>query len=98
MYVQYMPAYSCDRVRALLHGQVELAACRLGRCFQAVAAGVVQPAVIGAGDAALLDPSIQERGAAVGAMVSEQADVAALVAEEDQVLAQQPHELGGRLS
>src|SRR4051812_9343980 len=50
---------------------------------------VVEPAVIAAADAALLDLSPFERGAAMRAMRLERADPAPLVAEEDDLLAEQ---------
>src|SRR5712692_5241242 len=59
----------------------------LGRGLEDVAAGVVQPAVISAGDASLLDATIEQRSAAVGAVIPKQANAAELITEEHQVFA-----------
>src|SRR5437763_12438974 len=61
----------------------------LARHFEALASGVVEPAVIAAADAALLDLTPFERRAAMRAMRVERADPALLVPEDDDLLAQQ---------
>ena len=64
---------------------------RLGRGFEDAAVGVEQPAVVAAADAALLDAAELERGAAVRAVLLQEPDAPAEVAERDQILAQQAH-------
>jgi hypothetical protein len=78
------------RVGRLLDAAAQLAGGGLGRGLQAVALGVEQPAVEGAADAAVFQPAEGEVGAAVRAVAVEHAELAALVAEQDEVL---PHEL-----
>src|SRR5207244_503024 len=73
------PDEALDRIGHVLHGQVELAPVRLSGGLEAVAGGVVEPAMVGAGDSALLDPTVEERRAAVRTVVREQSDVATLV-------------------
>src|SRR5437773_247756 len=77
------------RVGFGLDRQEEPAVRGLGRSLQAVALDVVKPAVIGAGDAAFLNSAIEERCAAMRAVVLDGADASALVLEEHQVLAEQ---------
>ena len=60
---------------------------------QAVARHVEQPAVERAAQAAVLEPAVGEVGAAVRAGALEQAVAALVVAEQHQVLAEQPHRL-----
>src|SRR5436305_371377 len=64
------------------------AARRLGRRLQAIALGVIEPPVIRAGEAPLLDAAVEEGCAPMRAVVGEQTHVAALVFEEDQILPQ----------
>src|SRR5205807_5516887 len=52
---------------------------------------VEQPAVIAAADAALLDPPVVERGAAVAAVRSDEPGPPGAVAEQDEVLAERAH-------
>src|SRR5262249_40114049 len=59
------------------------------RHSEALALCVVEPAVIAAADAALLDPAPFQGGAAMRAMRVERADPPLLVAEHDNLLAQQ---------
>ncbi|MNS70331.1 hypothetical protein D3C72_1036730 [compost metagenome] len=80
------------RVGRLLDAAAQLAGGGLGRSFQAVALGVEQPAVEGAADAAVFQPAEGQVGAAVRAVAVEHAELAALVAEQHEVLA---HELHG---
>ena len=70
-----------DRISLDLHGEMELAVSGLGRRLQAISSRVVEPAVVRAGDAALLDASVEQRGAPVDAMVRDEPGVAALVLE-----------------
>ena len=74
-----------------------MASLRSGGGLENVAFAVVEPAVVGAGDAALLDAPVDERRAAVRAVVGEQADATGLVLEEDEVLAEEADELRGVL-
>ena len=67
---------------------------RLARLLEAAAVGGEQPAVIAAPDPVLLDATVLERGAAMRAVRVEHPDAPALIAERDQFLAQDPHELG----
>src|SRR5205823_787536 len=61
--------------------------------LEAVPGSVIQPAVIGARDAALLDSAVEQRSASVGAVVLDEPDVPTLVLEEHQVLAQHADKL-----
>ena len=81
-------------VRLLLDGAHD-GVVALGRGLENVAFAVVEPAVVGAGDAALLDAPVDERRAAVRTVVGEQADAAGLVLEEDEILAEEADELRG---
>ena len=63
----------------------------LRRRLQQRAVDVVEPAVIAAADAALLDVAELQRGATMGAVLLEQAHASRLVPEQHQVLAQDPH-------
>ena len=67
----------------------------LGRRLNDVTLAVVQPSVVGAGDAALFHAAVPQRSAAVGAVVSQEANTAALVLEQYEVLAQYPRRIGG---
>jgi len=60
----------------------------LARGFEDRAVGAEEPAVIAAANARFADQSEFERGAAMRAMQFQQADAAALVAEGDEILAQ----------
>ena len=71
------------RHSGLLHG--------LGRRLQALARHVEQPAVERAAQAPVLPPAEGQVGAAVRAMPVQQSVAALLVAEQDQVLAQQAY-------
>jgi hypothetical protein len=53
--------------------------------------------MISTGDAALLDPAVEERSAAMGAVIAQQPHTPTFVLEEHQVFAQEANELGGRL-
>ena len=94
-------AHIGEQDAALLHHRIgllpdvgaQVAALRLGRRLQALAVDVEQPAVEGAAQAAVLQPAIGEIGAAVRAGAVEQAVAALLVAEQHEVLAQQPDRL-----
>jgi hypothetical protein len=44
----------------MLDGEVKLALRRLVRALQAVAGGVVEPTVVGAGNPPLLDPAVEQ--------------------------------------
>src|SRR5689334_3521604 len=68
---------------------LEMAAWRLGRSFQAAAVHVVEPAVVYAAEPAVLESPIAEVGGSVRAVEIQQADATLLVAEHDQVLAEQ---------
>jgi hypothetical protein len=92
MYAKTTPALLDHRVGRLLDAAAQLAGGGLGGGLQAVALGVEQPAVEGAADAAVLEPAKCEVGAAVWTVAVEHAELAALVAEQDEVLA---HELHG---
>src|SRR5579884_3089981 len=84
------------RVGGLLHVLDDgVVALRWG--LEDVAAGVVEPAVVGAGDAPLLDAAVAEGGAPVSAVIGEQTHAALLVAEQHQVLPEQAHEARGLL-
>src|SRR5262249_14245679 len=74
-----------DGIRRLLHSLMEIAAGGLRRTFEALPFKVVEPAVIRAGDAALLDAAVGKRGAAVRAAVGEQPEAPALRAEKHQI-------------
>ena len=87
-----MPAL--DGVGLELDFVAEGAVLRLSRRLEAVALGVVQPAVVGTGDAPLFDAAVEEGSAAMGAGVLDKADTAALVPKEDEVLAEDADERG----
>src|SRR5688572_11874408 len=72
---------------------MEFALARLGRGFETVAFRVIEPAMIRASNAAGFDPAIGERRAAVLAAIVDETDITALVAEQDQRLAENPHRL-----
>src|SRR5690242_17334210 len=57
--------------------------------FETLASGVVEPAVIAAADAALLDLAPFERRPAMRAMRFERADAPSLVAKDDDLLAEE---------
>ena len=71
----------------------------LAGLVQAGAVGGEQPAVVGAADPVVLDPAVVEGGAPVAAAGLDEAGPAAAVAEQDQVLAEDPDLAGqaGRL-
>src|SRR5205814_10648074 len=64
----------------------EVAVLGLGRHLEALAGDVVLPAVVGAAEAAFLDPAEPERDAAVRAELVDEAAPALAVAEGDQAL------------
>ena len=66
----------------------------LGGRFEDVAVAVVEPTVVCAGDAALLDASVDEGGGAVGAVVGEESYAVGLVLEEDEVFGEDAEGLG----
>ena len=70
---------------------VEGAAGGLTWLLQAAATDVVEPAVVDAAQAAILESAVREVGSSVGTVQPQQTWAALLVAEEHQVLAQQPH-------
>jgi hypothetical protein len=65
----------------------------LGGRLQTMPLRIEKPTMIGTGNAPLLDTSIQERSPAVRTVIAEQADVPTLVAIQDKVFPQDPHEL-----
>jgi hypothetical protein len=67
------------------------AARRFAGLFEAAAARVVQPTMVDAAQAAVFDAAVAQIGAAMGAMQPDQAGLAALVAEEDKVFAEDAH-------
>ena len=86
-----------DRIGPLAHPLAKHAAFGLGRRLQALAVDVEQPAMEQAAQAAILQATVGEIGAAMRAVAVEQAVAAALVAEQHEVLAQHAHRLGGTL-
>jgi hypothetical protein len=56
--------------------------------FDALAAGIVLPAVIGATDAILLDKPVVEGCPSVGAVLADETVIATLIAKQHQILAQ----------
>ena len=77
-----------DRIPGLARHFEVAPAVGLAGLAKAVAFDVEEPAVIAAGDALFGDFAVEERGAAMHAARIEQAGAAALVAEEDQILAE----------
>src|SRR6266567_6959177 len=61
--------YSLNRVGPLTYGEVQVAAHRLGRCLQAIALRIVEPAVVRAGDAPLFHPPVEQRRSTMGAVI-----------------------------
>ena len=84
-----------DRVGTLPYPLAEHAALGLGGSLQALAVDVEQPAMEQAAQAAVLQASVGEVGAAVRAVAVQEAVAAALVAEQHEVLAEHAHGLGG---
>ena len=82
------------RIAPLAHLLAEHAAFGFGRRFEALAVDVEQPAMEQAAQAAILETAVGEVGAAMRAVAVEQAVTAALVAEQDEILAQHAHRLG----
>ena len=82
------------RVGRVLHLGAKAGLGRLGRLLQAVARDVVEPAVVRAADAALLDVAVLQRRAAVGAVPADEAQLPREVPEQHQVLPQHPHRPG----
>src|SRR5262245_28642260 len=86
---------------ALLHHRIggladvgtQAAPFRLGRRFQALAADVEQPAMERAAQPAMLEPPEREISAAVRTSTLEEAIAAAVIAEQHQAFAEQPHRL-----
>jgi hypothetical protein len=76
---------------------MELAIGRLGRRLEAISCRVIQPAVVRAGEAARLDPTVEQRSAAMRAVVRDETDASAPIAEQHEFLAEEPHELRGAL-
>src|ERR1700688_934540 len=76
-------------IGALFDALAELRVLWLGRRLQALARGVEQPAVKGAAQPAVLQPSEGEVGAAMRAMPLDQAVAARFVAKQHQVFAKQ---------
>ena len=84
-----------DRV-GLGHDAVLEGAVRgLGGHLQTLAGLVEEPAVVGAAETVLFGDAVEEVDAAVGAGLLDEAQVAAAVLEQDQVLAEDAHGLGG---
>src|SRR5581483_197610 len=72
---------------------MEVAALRLRRTFETIAFRVVEPAVIAAGNTALLDAAIRKRRPAMRAAVLQKTDASLLVLKQDQIFAEDAHEL-----
>jgi hypothetical protein len=68
---------------------------RSGRTLQTIAVDIIEPAVISAGDASLLDPTVGKRDASMGATVFEKAHPSLLIAKQHEIFSQYPHELDG---
>jgi cell division protein FtsB len=66
---------------------------RLGRLLQALAPDIEEPAVVGAADATVFDIAVLQRTSAMGAVPAQQADLAVLVAEQNQLFAQDRNRL-----
>ena len=82
------------RIPRLAHEVAVAPAVRFARLLQAVSLDVEQPAVIAAAEPALLDLAVVERGPAVRAACVDEPGAARPVAEEDQVLAEDPYRPG----
>jgi hypothetical protein len=82
----------------VLHGPAKIAPRRFGGCFQAIATNIVEPAVIGTGNAAILDSAVGKRSAAMGAAILQKPHFAFSALEQHQVFAQNPYKLGRILS
>src|SRR5262249_32140875 len=81
------------RIGALAEILADAAGRGLGRRFKDRAVDIVEPAVIAAANAALGRNAELQRGAAMGAVLVQEAEPAALIAEEHQLLAQKLHQL-----
>ncbi len=67
------------------------ATARFARLLQAAAANIVEPTMVETTQPAVFDAAITQIGAAMGAMQTEQANPALIVAKQRQVLAENPH-------
>jgi hypothetical protein len=85
-------AFLYQRIRARTDVLVHATSGRLGRCLQALAGDIEEPAVKRAAQPAVLQPAVGEIGTAVRAMAIEQT-VAVLVLEHHKVLPEQAHRL-----
>ena len=83
------PAALGDLIGAGLYLAAEILFGRQVRHIEAIALGVELPAVIDAAQPALLVAPEEQRGAAMGAAVVQDADRSAAVAERDQLFAEQ---------
>jgi superfamily II DNA helicase RecQ len=82
------------RIGAVEQPVLQRAVGRFARRFEDRAVAAEQPAVIAAANAGVADQAEFERGAAMRAMQLQKADLAALVAERDQVLAEDAQRRG----
>ncbi len=78
------------RIRPLAEGVFQSAARRLPRCFEDPAVDVEDPAVVAAANPPLTDQAVLERRAAVRAVQLEQPDATAPVAEQHEILPEDP--------
>jgi hypothetical protein len=85
-----------DRVPGLAHPVAVPAKVRLARLLQAAALSIEDPAVVAAADALILDPAIKERRPPVRAVRHDEPGLAALGAEEDEILTEDPQPLRRR--
>ncbi len=79
------------RIGGVLKLLVHAAALRLGRLLKALSGGIKQPAMERAAQAAIFQAAVAQIGAAVRAVLADQAIAAILVLERHQVFAQQLH-------
>jgi hypothetical protein len=87
------PAPLHHRMRARPHLRAERAAVRLGGRLEASTRDVEQPAMKPAPQAAVLEPPVREVRAAMRTVALQETAAPALVAEQHEVLAEQPHRL-----
>ena len=82
------------RVGEMTHFVFVRALRRLGRHLEHAARDVEEPAVVEAAQAAVFDSAVAEIGAAMRAQKAEQSRPAGIVAEENEILAEDSHRLG----
>src|SRR4051812_28098491 len=82
------------RIGGMPYPLVEAAPGRLTWLLQTATSAVEEPTMVEAAEPAVLEATVAQVGAPVRAMNPEESGLAVLVAEEHQILAEEPHGLG----